>query len=221
MAALFISASAFAAKPYHLELEASPGAVFPYLGRFGDVELHVYEGGVRAEALWLNSFSRNGAADVTVMNPLGRMYVEVPIADIAPTLRKLAGNSAGIERAAVPSGVTSSKGKVGKYEATRNRLSYGPEAWIDVWTTKVVPENPQLRRIINALLEGISPGTARLASKLSGTPILIELNFRRFKKVQLLKLKKLSMTADDEQDALTLGAMYMRATVLEKLLEKK
>ena len=40
-------------------LEASPAAAFPYLGKFGNVELHVYAGGVRAEALWLNSFSRN------------------------------------------------------------------------------------------------------------------------------------------------------------------
>src|SRR5688572_18053012 len=141
MAALFISASAFAAKPYHLELEASPGAVFPYLGRFGDVELHVYQGGVRAEALWLDGFSRNGAADVTVVNPLGRMYVGVPIADIAPTLRKLAGNSAGVERAAVPASVSVSQGKVGKHDATRHRFTYGPEAYIDVWTTNVVPEN--------------------------------------------------------------------------------
>ena len=222
-AALFISVSAFAQqpRPYHLELEASPAGVFPYLGRFGDVELHVYAGGVRAEALWLNSFSRNGAADVTVINPLARMYVEVPIADIAPTLRKLGGSAAGVERVAAPSGLTTSQGKVGKYDATRHRLSYGADAWIDVWTTKVIPENPQLRRIVHAMLEGISPGTARFSAKFTGTPILVELNFRRFKKVQLLKLKKLTMAADDEKDALTLGAMYMRASVLEKLLEKK
>lgn len=219
-AALFLSASAFAAKPYHLELEASPGAVFPYLGRFGNVELHVYEGGVRAEALWLNAFSRNGATDVTVVNPLGRMYVEVPIADIAPALRKLGGSDAKIEQTAAPASLRISKGTVGKYDAQRHRISYGPEAWIDVWTTQVVPENPQLRRIVNAILEGISPGTARVA-KFSGTPIMVEVNFRRFKKVQLVKLRKLTMAAGDEQDALTLGAMYLRATVLEKLLEKK
>ena len=48
----------------------------------------------------------------------------------------------------------------------------------------------------------------------------MELNFRRFKKVQLLKLKKLTMSADDEKDALTLGPMYVRAAVLEKVFEK-
>lgn len=220
-AALLFTLPVLGAQPYHLELEASPGAVFPYLGRFGDVELHVYEGGVRAEALWLNSFSRNGAADVTVVNPLARMYIEVPIADITSILRKLGGSETQVEQKAIPAGQTVTIGKVGKYDAVRNRLSYGPGAWIDVWTTEVVPENPQLKLIVNAMLQGLAPGTARAAAKFTGTPILVELNFRRYKKVQLLKLKKLTMAADDEKDALTLGSMYMRATVLEKLFEKK
>lgn len=207
----------FAAQPYHLELEASPAAVFPYLGKFGDVELHVYAGGVRAEALWLNSFSRNGASDVTVLNPLGRMYVEVPVAEIPSILRKLSGNAAGHERSAVPAIGPSISGKVGSIAATRHRLVYGAQAWIDVWTTTAVPENAQLRRIVNGLLEGIAPGTARAASRLPGTPVFIELNFRRFKKVPLLKVKKLTMSADDEEDALTRGALYMRGSVLEKL----
>src|SRR4051812_46878622 len=73
-------ALAQAAPPrYHLELEANPAAAFPYLSKFGtSIELHVYPSGVRAEALWLNSFSKNGAPAVTVANPLGRMYVDIP-----------------------------------------------------------------------------------------------------------------------------------------------
>jgi len=219
-AALFVSASVFAAQPYHLELEASPAAVFPYLGKFGDVELHVYAGGVRAEALWLNSFSKNGAADVTVVNPLGRMYVDVPVKEIAPILSRLAGNDAKVERAAAPTLGPAMQGKVGALTATRHRLMYGPAAYIDVWMTSAVPENPQLRRIVNGLLEGISPGTAKVASKLSGTPVYVELNFRRFKKVPLVKLKKLTMSADDEADALTLGSLYVRASVLEKIFDR-
>ena len=39
-AALIVSTfPLFAAQPYHLELEAAPAAVFPYLGKFGTVEL--------------------------------------------------------------------------------------------------------------------------------------------------------------------------------------
>lgn len=222
-AALLVSLPLFAQKPqpYHLELEASPGAVFPYLGKFGDVTLHVYAGGVRAEAFWLNSFSRNGTPNVTVANPLGRMYVDVPVSDIAPLLRKLAGNDGRIEQGASPTLGPSIQGKVGSLAATRHRLVYGPSAYIDVWTTNAIPENPQLRRITNGLLEGISPGTAKVAAKLTGTPVYVELNFRRFKKVALLKLKKLNMTADDEQDALELGPLYIRAGVLDGVLDKK
>ena len=219
-AALFVSLPLLAAQPYHLELEASPAAVFPYLGKFGDVELHVYSGGVRAEALWLNSFSKNGAKDVTVMNPLGRMYVEVPIEEISPILTRLAGKEAGVERSAEPSMGPTLHGKVGTLAATRHRLVYGPDAYIDVWTTKAVPENAQLKRIVNQLLHGISPGTAKVAAKLAGTPLYVELNFRRFKKVPLLKLKKLTMSADDEEDALTRGPLYVRASVLEKIFER-
>lgn len=218
-AALLVSLPLLGAQAYHLELEASPAAVFPYLGKFGNVELHVYAGGVRAEALWLNSFSRNGASDVTVVNPLGRMYVEVPIREISPILTRLAGNQGKLERAAAPVPGPTMQGKVGPVAATRHRLVYGENAFIDVWTTTAIPENPHLRQIVNQLLDGISPGTAKVAAKLPGTPIHVELNFRRFKKVPLVKLKKLTMNADDEADALTRGALYVRASVLEKIFE--
>lgn len=217
---VFLSLPLFAAKPYHLELEAAPAAVFPYLGKFGTVELHVYAGGVRAEALWLNSFSRNGASDVTVMNPLGRMYVELPVSDIAPIVKSLAGDDEDLERISAPKLSKPKAGKVGSLAATRHRLVYGPEAWIDVWTANSLPENAQLRRIVNGFLEGISPATAKVASGIRGTPIYVELNFRRFKKVQLLKLKKLTMTAGDEKTALARGPIYVRASVLEKIFEK-
>ncbi|HUP61845.1 MAG TPA: hypothetical protein VNA69_15670 [Thermoanaerobaculia bacterium] len=206
-------------RPYHLELEASPAAAFPYLGKFGNVELHVYAGGVRAEALWLNSFSRNGAPAVTVMNPLGRMYVDVPVNDIAPILTKLAGRAGSVEQSTSANMGPAMQGTVAGIAATRHRLVYGPTAWIDVWTTNVIPENPQLRRIVDELVRGISPGTARVSRTIRGTPIYVEINFRRFKKVPLLKLKKLSFAADDEEDALKIGPLYMRAPLLEKLFE--
>lgn len=223
---LLLSLSLFAAVPlcaaapakYHLELEANPAAAFPYLGKFGAVTLHVYGSGVRAEALWLNAFSRNGAPAVTVTNPLGRMYVDVPLNDITPTLRKLAGAAVGPERDATPVRIDATRGTVAGVGATRHRLVYSDAAWIDYWTTDAVPQNPQLRAISERLVAGISPGTAAAARKISGTPVYVELNFRRFKKVPLLQLKKVSTTAPDEKDALELGALYVRAGVLEKLL---
>ncbi len=218
---LLVSLPALAAKPYHLELEATPEAAFPWLGRFGKVDLHVYAGGVRGEALWLHGFSRNGAQDVIVANPIGRMYVDLKVTEIAAMLRKLAGNEAGVERVARPKLGPTMKGTVKGIAATRHRLLYGKEAWIDVWMTDVIPPNAQYRMLVNRIVGGISPGTAEVASKLPGTPVYVELNFRRFPKTPIVKLKKLTFEADDEEDALTLGRLYVRAGLFEKLLGVK
>ena len=212
--------SASAAPRYHLELEANFAAAFPYLSKFGtSVEVHVYPSGVRAEALWLNSFSKNGAPAVTVANPLGRMYVDVPVAEIAPVLQRVAGAAAGVEKKAVPERGPVVKGKVHGIRATRHRLVYGPAAWIDVWTTDAIPENPQFRRITQQVVAGLSPGAAALARDIPGTPVYVELNFRRFRKVPILKVKQLTfdVSAEDERDALELGPVYVRAPLLERL----
>lgn len=221
--ALFVltANASVAQQKYHLELEATPEAVFPYLGRFGNVELHVYAGGVRAEALWLNAFSRNNAKAVTVVNPLARMYVDVNVAEIASILTRLAGAAGAVERNAAPELAKPLAGTVKGIAATRHRLVYGPDAWIDVWTTDVIPENAQMKRIVNQIVSGISPGTGEVAAGISGTPIYVEMNFRRFKKVTLVRMKTLTHTADDEKDALTRGKMYIRAAVLEKLFSTK
>lgn len=207
-----------AAQPYHLELEASPAAAFPYLGKFGTVKIDVYSGGVHTDALWLDGFSRNGSPTVTIKNPIARMYVEMPLADIGPTLMKLAGAAGTIERAASPTLDPATRGKFAGLDATRYRFVYGPSAWIDVWTTSAIPENAQFRAIVQQLVAGISPKTAPIAATIRGTPIAVVLNFRRFKNVQLLKIKKLTFAADDEEDALTLGPLYMRASIFEKVL---
>lgn len=207
-----------APRPYHLELEVTPKAAFPWFGRFGDVDVHVYPAGVRGEALWLNAFSRTGAKHVTVVNPLGRMYVDLATSEIAPTLAKMAGSATGAERNAKPALGPAMHGKVKGIAATRHRLLYGPEAWIDVWTTDAIPQNPQLRLLVRNAIAGVSPGTAAVADRLPGTPIYVELNFRRFRKLPIVRLKKLEFTAAGEEDALTLGRLYVRAGLLEKLL---
>src|SRR5438874_13734709 len=94
---------------YHLELEANPATPFPFLGKFGTVTLHMYPNGVRAETFWLNGFSRNGTKTVTVENPLGRMYTDVPVAQISATLHKIA--TSGME-AAAPTGTQITIGTV-------------------------------------------------------------------------------------------------------------
>ena len=217
---LFAALPVFGATRYHLELEATPAAAFPYLGRYGTVQIHAFPGGVSAEALWLSGFSRSAAPAVTIANPLARMYVELPLSDIAPTLASLAGGAATVERTAKPVVGKPVRGAVKGIAATRHRLSYGPSAWIDVWTTDVIPPNAQLRAIVTEVVSGISPGTAAMTRRLPGTPIYVELNFRRFQKVPLVKLKKLSFAADGEAKALTLGSFYVRAGLLEKILSR-
>jgi hypothetical protein len=54
-----------------------------------------------------------------------------------------------------------------------------------------------------------------LASKIPGTPVYVEINFRRFKKVTLVRLKSLKHSADDEEDALTRGSLYSRQCARE------
>jgi hypothetical protein len=201
-------------KPYHLTLEANPAAPFPFLGKFGTVTLHVYPAGVRAETFWLNGFTRNGTNAVTVENPLGRMYTEVPVAQISATLRKV--STSGVEKAG-PGSITKTTGVVKGIPARRYRLPYGPEAWIDVWTTDMIPENPQLRAVINEFVLGISPATAAAIGSIRGTPLYVELNFRRYKKVPLVRLKSVVWSSAGQDDALKTGTLYFKAPLLDSI----
>lgn len=214
-----VSLSLNGAQPpaYHLELEANPAAPFPFLGKFGTVDLDVYSGGVRAETLWLNGFSRNGSRAITVENPFGRMYTEVPTHDLSAILKRLAGNSVAELRAATPVVSLPVRGKVHGIDANRYRLVYGASAWIDIWTTTVVPQNPQFRAIIDQFVTAISPPSAASLARVSGTPVYVELNFRRFKKVPLLRLKSLARDNRGEESALKVGTLYFRAPMLDAI----
>jgi hypothetical protein len=213
---LAFATSLHAAPPpaYHLELEANPAAPFPFLGKFGTVTLHVFPAGVRAETFWLNGFTRNGSSAVTVENPLGRMYTDVPLAQISATLRKL--STSGVENAA-PAAITQSTGAVKGIPARRYRLVYGADAWIDVWMTDSIPENPQLRAVVTEFVRGISPATAPAISGIRGTPLYVELNFRRYKKLPLVRMKSIVWNAEGQDDALKVGTLYFKAPLLDSL----
>jgi hypothetical protein len=206
--------SAPAPRPYHLTLEANPAAPFPFLSKFGTVTLHVYSGGVRAETVWLNGFSPNASPNITVENPYGRMYTEVPVANVGSIVGKLSG---GELKNATPQLATPLAGRVGELAATRYRLIYGPAAYIDIWSTHAVPENAQLRSIVIQFVSGISPGTASLAKTIPGTPIYVELNFRRFKKLPLLRLKSIAYDNDGEAGALKVSSFMLHASLLDNL----
>jgi hypothetical protein len=213
---LAVTTSLYAAPPkgYHLELVANPAAPFPFLSKFGTVTLHVFPAGVRAETFWLNGFTRNGASTITVENPLGRMYTHVPVIEISAILHKL--SSSGVEQVA-PASITQTSGWVKGISARRYRLLYGPEAWIDVWTTATIPENPQLRAIITEFVRGISPATANAMSSIRGMPLYVELHFRRYKKIPLVRLKNFAWNSEGQDDALTTGTLYFKAPLLDAI----
>jgi len=210
----------FAAAPppaYHIELEANPAAPFPFLGKFGSVTLHVYPAGVRADTIWLNGFSRNGTPAVTVENPYGRMYTYIPVTEITNILQKMSKEEA---LALPPPPIAPPiSGKVHGIAARRYRLIYGPQAWIDIWTTQAVPENPQLRVILDALVRGISPATAESLKSVPGTPIYVELNFRRYHKLPLVRLKSFALNNVGQEKALSVGTLYFKAPLLDSLLK--
>lgn len=207
----FAAVSLHAAPPpaYHLELEANPATPFPFLGKFGTITIDVYPGGVRAETLLLNGFSRNGASTITVENSVTRMYTKEPVANIAPTLQTL--GRVDVETSSVPTRGPETAGKVGRVDARRYRLIYGPQAWIDIWTTTAIPANPQFRTLVNEFLRGIAPGAAAAMRTIPGTPLYVELNFRRFQKLPLLRLKGLAMNNEGEERALNVGRLYFPA----------
>ncbi|HKO57305.1 MAG TPA: hypothetical protein VJ276_15625 [Thermoanaerobaculia bacterium] len=209
--------SAAPARPYHLELEASPAAPFPFLSKFGTVQLHVYPSGVRAETMWLNGISKNGTDSITVLNPAVKMYSEVPINEIGNLLVKLGGMSNRKSFEAVANVESPVKDKVKGLDAMRYRARYTTTAWIDIWTTTAIPENAQLRKIVDQVVYNISPGTGALTRYIPGTPIQVELNFTNYKKVPLVTLKSLKNDAAGEAEALAVPAAYAKAPLLDEV----
>jgi hypothetical protein len=215
VAAFFICSPALA---YHLVLEANPTVPFPFLGRFGTVEIHVYPNGIRGETIWLNGFIRNDSKEITVENPLGRMYTEVPVTSVGSLVRKIAGAMPDAFQFSSPPPVSGPvAGTVHGIAANRYRIQYGPEAWIDLWTTSALGDAPQLRAIALQIVEGISPMSAQAAATIPGMPIYVELNFSHFRKLPLMKVKTLTTDAAGDDEALKVGRVFMHAPLLDSL----
>jgi len=203
--------------PYHLELEANPAAPFPLLNKFGVVTLHVYPAGVRADSMWLNGFSRDGAT-VTVENPYARMYTDVPVMQFAETLEKMAHVEVN-EGAGAPPVAPPVAGKVGGISAERYRLMYGPDAWIDIWTSHAVPESAQLKSLIDGFVRGVAPLTANALRSIPGTPIYVEINFSHYKKMPVVWVKSFVADSAGEHDALRVGRFYFKVPLLDALFK--
>ena len=210
---LFLVPSADSAtRPYHVELDADLGAVFPTFGRFGNIRIHVYPAGVRADSSLLNAFSRNGAKALIVLKPMVRMYTDVALTEMTAMIA--AGTD---EFEDVPRIVGPTAGKVGSLAAMRYRLQYNKTEWIDVWTSRDIPVNTQFRAVIDAAIRGLSERSADVVRKIPGTPVYIELNFRGYNKVALLKLRRLTWNNAGETAALNLGNYYFKVPMLDAI----
>lgn len=208
-----------AAAPYTLELEVNPTATFPALSKFGTIDVTLYPGGVRAESLILHAFSKTGSPEMTVLAPLSRLYTEVPIGQARNIFLNLTNSDdeimPGLGEFPIDSKVL--VGKVRDIPARRYRVLLGDNSWIDVWSTTVIPENPQFKRLQMELVSAISRPAAMLVRKIPGTSIYIELNTQHYKKVPILRLKSLVRSTDGQTEAFQRGRFYVRAPMVDML----
>jgi len=204
------------ATAYHLQLQSSPSHVVPLLSRFGAIEIHVYDGGVRVESMALDSFSRNGSSTITLMNPIARLYTEVTIEEFPALIARMVGVRKS-DSDAVPKLLAPVSGKVNGLNARRYRLMYDATEWMDIWTTTDVPENPQLRKIIDAFVRHFSPATALPLARIPGNPVYVELNTEAHPKFPLLQMRSLRFDASGEQKALSVGKWYFKAPLIDAI----
>jgi hypothetical protein len=206
--------------PYRLDLELDPGAPFPFLSRFGTIEISVHPEGVSGKALVLRGFSRNGSTSVTVMNPLARLYVELPFVTIQKRILALSGATGEVMPGLGEFPVSGPlPGKVRGLDARRYRVHLGPESHLDVWTLASIPPNPQYLRLARLFAGTISAPAASLSSKLEGMPVYIEMNTSKHKKLQLLRLKRFTPGDDSGAEALQIGRVYAKAPGSDLLFE--
>lgn len=205
--------------PYTLELELNPTAAFPALRRFGTIDVTVYPGGVRAESLILDAFSRTGSPEMTILAPLSRLYTELPVGEARNILLTLTNSDdemmPGLGEFPIDSKVL--VGKVKDIPAKRYRILLGDNSWIDVWSTSVIPENKQFERLQSEVVSAISRPAANLVRKIPGTSIYIELNTQHYRKVPVLRLKALVRSNQGEAEALRRGRFYARAPMIDML----
>lgn len=212
--------SAQSLKEYRLDLVANPTAPFPFLKKFGSIDISLYPGGVAAESLFLRGFSRNGEPTVTIVNPLGRMYAPVPLGKVREMFVSLSGRKGEIMPGLGDFPVMKiGNGKVRGVPATRYRVQLGPASSMDVWTTTVIPRHAQFEAVYLQAVDAVSHAAVRTVRKIPGTPIYIELNTQNHRKLALLTVKEMKATSDGAEDALKVGSFYMKAPILEKLLD--
>lgn len=206
---------------YRIDMELNPAAPLPFLSKFGKIDLSVYPGGVYGESTLLEGYSRNNSAQLTILSPYSRVYSDVNLTELRQLMLTLSRSDSevvpGLRELKI--GPNPQKGAVRGIPATRYRIVLGNNAWLDVWTTDVVPKNPQFHALQMQFIGAISRAAAQTAARIPGMPVYVELNTRRFQKVPILRLKQIVHSSAGETDALSTGHFYIRSPVLKLLLK--
>ncbi len=213
-AALFILLAVSAAKaaaaqrPFHVRLESNAAASFPLLRRFGTSTIDLFPAGFRVKTIWLRGFSRNGSRTFTVENPVSRTYVVMPMSEVGGIVHALGGQPID----AVPPGrIQVMNGTVRGLPARRFRLLYGGDEFIDVWTTSALGATPEYRAFVIEIVRAISPPSAAVVKGIPGTPLYVEANVGKHRKVVVLRPRSVAYNRDGESDALRIGQFMFPA----------
>lgn len=186
-------------RPFHADLTSNAAATFPMMARFGTVTIDLYPRGFRAKSIWLRGFAINGQHEMTVENPLSRTYTRMPMSGIGDIVRFVAGRTLNL---GAPQSVVVSSGNVGRLASHRYRLVYGPDDFIDVWTTTAIGPAPAFRECVDEMVRAMSPASARVLREVPDTPIYVELNIGKYRKLPILKPSSVVFNSTGEMDAL-------------------
>lgn len=189
-------------RPFHLQLESNAAAAFPLVKRFGRITIDIYPRGFRAKSIWLRGFALNGRRDLTVENPFTRTYTVMPVTGIGDIVRFIGGKPINV---GPPLRVDVSSGRVRALASRRFRFVYGANDFIDVWTTNAIGPAPAFRACIDDLVRTIAPPSAAVLQRVPDTPIYVELNIGKYRKLPILRPVGVVFNASGESDALRVG----------------
>lgn len=214
-----VPASADAARnDYRLELWVKPVGEDPIVRKLGKTSLTVYPQGVRIDSLWLDGFTRRDSENLTLLKPIARLYAVIELDDFSDVIRKLSGTSREIAPGTGPFSVEEpADGRINRHPARRHRISVGPTEWVDVWTSRTLPENRQLDRLAAEILEAVSNDLPQLLDEIDGTPILIRLHTKDYENVDILGFREIGKSSRGHAEDLTVGRFYIRARFAESL----
>ena len=196
------------ARPFHAQMTSNAAQTFPIVARFGAITVDLYPRGFRATSIWLRGFAINGQHEITVENPLTRTYTTMPPSGIGDIVRFVAGRTLNL---GAPQSVVVSAGNVGQLPSHRYRLVYGPDDFIDVWTTAALGPAPAFREVVDELVRAMSPESAAVLRRVPDTPIYIEANVGPYRKLAILKVSSVVYNSAGEADALHVSPWMFRA----------